>query len=158
MPYDTYTQLYNLWSCISVTIPEGKYRTWANVVTEKWVLQRWMLAAPITKYNRLKRVFCFLIRLRRVSLGTTILDKQICKSAHNRHMINKKSRDSYFRRSARLEIELKYVEGGKCEINKYLSNRLFNRLYSFEDWGISLPLSLEERQEVNLCNSNQSRS
>ena len=27
-------------------------------------------------------------------------------------MINKKSRDSYFRRSARLEIELKYVGGG----------------------------------------------
>ena len=47
-------------------------------------------------------------------------------------MINKKSRDSYFRRSARLEIELKYVEGGKGEINTYLSNRLFNRLYSFE--------------------------
>lgn len=39
------------------------------------------------------------------------LAQQICKSAHSRHMINKKSSDSYFRRSARLEIELKYVEG-----------------------------------------------
>ena len=32
-------------------------------------------------------------------------------------MINKKSRDSYFRRSTRLEIELKYVGGGEM-LNK----------------------------------------